>query len=462
VGTPSDRPTDPDAVPDQPDPAGAGAPSDGPAAGLEHGPDEHHAPPGVAGPARLTTGPADATAAAAAPSQRRPLGRPLARQRWRPHGWTSGWALPIGAGVAGGLLAAQAIAAVFTELRTIITILVVSAFLSFAMEPGVQWLARRGLRRGAGTGLVFLAALIVFGGFLAAMLPVVIEQGQNLLLTLPSVLGDLSTNLENLLPGDAGEATASVVDDLRRGLAGMSGDLASGLGRGAIDIGQSVIGGLFILATIGLVTFYLVADGPRLRLRLASRMAPRDQVRVLGLWELAIAKTGGYVYSRALTAIVSAVFHIVVFLALGLDYAVALGVWVGLISSLIPAIGTYLAGALPLLVALASSPSLALWVLVAITAYQQVENYIIVPRITASTMELHPAVAFLSVIAGAALAGATGALLAIPAVAIATALLGAAAEEYDVLEHHLIETGPAAAAELIDEAGSLAQDEADD
>jgi predicted PurR-regulated permease PerM len=329
------------------------------------------------------------------------------------------------------------------------------------MEPAVQWLARRGLRRGAGTGLVFLAALVVFGGFIAAMLPVVIEQGQNLILTLPNVLRDLADTVERLLPGDAGEATAGVVDDLRRGIAGMSSELASGLGRGAIDIGQSLIGGLFLLATIGLVTFYLVADGPRLRLRLASRMAPRDQVRVLGLWELAIAKTGGYVYSRALTAIVSAVFHVAVFVALGLDYAVALGVWVGLISSLIPAIGTYLAGALPLLVALASSPSLALWVLIAVVAYQQVENYLIVPRITASTMELHPAIAFLSVIAGAALAGATGALLAIPAVAIATALVNAAAEEYDVLEHHLIETGPADAADLIDQAGSLADDDVD-
>jgi len=155
-----------------------------------------------------------------------------------------------------------------------------------------------------------------------------------------------------------------------------------------------------------------------------------------------------------LTAVVSTVFHLVVFGLLGLDYAVALGIWVGLISSLIPAIGTYLAGALPVIVALADRPALALWVLLAIVLYQQVENYLIVPKITATTMELHPALAFLSVLAGGALAGVTGALLAIPAVAIVTALLSAATEEYEVLEHELLETGPsAAAAELIDEAG---------
>jgi hypothetical protein len=135
-----------------------------------------------------------------------------------------------------------------------------------------------------------------------------------------------------------------------------------------------------------------------------------------------------------------------------LDYAVALGVWVGLISSLIPAIGTYLAGALPLVVALAASPAQALWVLIAIVVYQQIENYVIVPKITASTMELHPAVAFLAVLGGAALAGATGALLAIPAVAIVAALISASSEEYEVLEHSLLETGSAAAKDLVEDA----------
>jgi predicted PurR-regulated permease PerM len=210
-----------------------------------------------------------------------------------------------------------------------------------------------------------------------------------------------------------------------------------------------VLGGVFRLATIGLVTFYLVADAPKLRRTLASRLEAREQVRILGLWELAVAKTGGYVYSRALTAIVSSVFHIAAFLIIGLDYAVALGVWVGLISSLIPAIGTYLAGALPLLVALAESAGQALVVLIAIVVYQQIENYLIVPRITATTLELHPAVAFMSVLTGGAIAGATGALLAIPAVAIVTALLAASGEEYDVLEHHLVEVRPSEADDLV-------------
>jgi predicted PurR-regulated permease PerM len=371
--------------------------------------------------------------------------------RWRPRGWVPGRALPIAVGVALGLLIAQGAAAVLGRVQGLLVIVIVSLFLSFAMEPAVQWMAHRGLRRGIGTWAVFLGAILFFGAFLAAMAALVVDQTRNLIDAGPALLADLADRADELLPADVADPLAEWLQEQQRELPDRLAGAAGALGRGVLGVGQTVLGGLFQLATIGLVTFYLVADGPRLRQRLASRLEPHDQIRILGLWELAITKTGGYVYSRVLTAVASAIFHVTVFSIIGLDYAIALGIWVGIISSLIPAIGTYLAGALPLIVALAQSGTQALIVLIAIVVYQQIENYLVVPRITATTLELHPAVAFMSVLAGAAIAGATGALLAIPAVAIATALMSAAGEEYDVLEHHLLEHRPTAN-ELIAEA----------
>ncbi len=356
---------------------------------------------------------------------------------WRPRSWRRGITLPIACGVGIGILLAQGLSAIYQQLRGILAIVVVSLFLSFALEPAVQWQARRGVRRGLGTWAVFLAAIALIGGFTFAMASLVVDQVRTLVSTAPNLLEDLATQAERL-PGEAGEVVATWLAEQQQLLPSRAAAAFETIGRGAWGIGQTLVGAVFQLATIALVTFYLVADGPRIRQRLASRLPVEQQVRVLGVWELAIAKTGGYVYSRALTAVISAAFHVAVFSLIGLPYAVALGVWVGLVSSVIPAVGTYLAGALPVVVALATSPAQALWVLVAITAYQQVENYLVVPKITASTVELHPAVAFLSVIAGATLAGATGALLAIPAVAIVTSLLAAATEEYDVLEHELV------------------------
>lgn len=360
--------------------------------------------------------------------------------KWRPPGWTAGRAVPVAVGVGGGLLLAQAADAVFQQVRGLLLIIVVSLFLSFALDPAVSWLAHRGMRRGLGTWLVFLGGLVLFAAFIAAMAGLVIDQVRTLVEAGPTLLTDLAGQAERL-PGDLGQQVASWLDEQQRDLPRRLTAAAGPLSRGMVGVAQAFFGGLFQFATTGLITFYLVADGPRLRRRLASRLPRAQQLRVLGVWELAISKTGGYVYSRLLTAVASTAFHITTFTIIDLDYPVALGVWVGLVSSLIPAVGTYLAGVLPLVVALAEEPVLAVWVTLAITVYQQVENYLIVPRVTASTLELHPAVAFLSVLAGGAMAGATGALLAIPAVAIATALVSAAAAEHEVLEHHLVAGG---------------------
>ena len=84
----------------------------------------------------------------------------------------------------------------------------------------------------------------------------------------------------------------------------------------------------------------------------------------------------------------------------------ALALWVGSISQFLPVVGTYIAGALPVLVAFVDSPPKALVILIFVIIYQQIENYFLLPRITARTMELHPAVAFGSALAGAAVLGA--------------------------------------------------------
>jgi predicted PurR-regulated permease PerM len=151
-------------------------------------------------------------------------------------------------------------------------------------------------------------------------------------------------------------------------------------------------------------------------------------------WEIAIEKTGGYIYSRGLLALFSAIATTIVLEIMGIPYALALGLWTGLISQFIPTIGTYLAGALPVLVALLEDPVDAVVVLVFILLYQQVENYVFAPKITARTMDLHPAVAFGTVIAGAALFGAVGALLALPAAAVLQAIGSTYFDRHDVID----------------------------
>ena len=163
-------------------------------------------------------------------------------------------------------------------------------------------------------------------------------------------------------------------------------------------------------------------------------LPPARQAEVLRAWEIAVDKTGGYIYSRGLMALISGVAHYILLQALGVPYAPVLAVWVGLVSQFIPTIGTYLAGALPMLIAFTVDPWYALWVLIFVVVYQQFENYMLQPKLTAKTVDIHPAVAFGSVIAGTALLGAVGALISIPAVATLQAFLGAYVKRYAVTD----------------------------
>ena len=84
--------------------------------------------------------------------------------------------------------------------------------------------------------------------------------------------------------------------------------------------------------------------------------------------------------------------------------------------------------------ALTVRPTTALVVIVVLVVYQQVENLVLSPRITARTMSLHPAVAFGSVLVGGALLGAVGALVALPAAAITQAFVSTYVERYQIEE----------------------------
>lgn len=140
-------------------------------------------------------------------------------------------------------------------------------------------------------------------------------------------------------------------------------------------------------------------------------------------------------------ALISGVAHYILLVILGVPYAPALAVWVGLVSQFIPTIGTYLAGALPMLIAFTINPWYALWVLGFVVVYQQFENYVLQPKVTSKTVDIHPAVAFGSVVAGTALMGAVGALIAIPAVATLQAFLGAYVKRYAVTDDPRVHGG---------------------
>ncbi|MFJ5682156.1 AI-2E family transporter [Streptomyces sp. NPDC093099] len=318
----------------------------------------------------------------------------------------------------------------FHQLIGLLINMLIAFFLALAVEPAVSRMADRGMRRGLATFLVFFAVLIASAGFvvmLGSMLASqIIEMVESFPEYLDSVINWTNDTFHTELSRVAVQDSLLHSDWLQR--------YVQNSATGVLDISTTVLGGLFRLLTIFLFSFYFAADGPRLRRALCSVLPPARQSEVLRAWEIAVVKTGGYLYSRGLMALISGAAHYVLLEILRVPYAPALAIWVGLVSQFIPTIGTYLAGALPMLIAFTVDPWYALWVLGFVVFYQQFENYMLQPKLTARTVDIHPAVAFGSVVAGTALLGAVGALIAIPAVATLQAFLGAYVKRYDVMD----------------------------
>jgi predicted PurR-regulated permease PerM len=143
----------------------------------------------------------------------------------------------------------------------------------------------------------------------------------------------------------------------------------------------------------------------------------------VAVWDVTAQKTGGYVGARIVLAVINATTTAIVFVIIGMPSWLALAIWTGVVAQFVPTIGTYIAIALPVLVGLLSdNPWVGVIALAWGILYQQVENLTIEPRISARAVDVHPAVAFASVMLGAALFGVAGALLAIPVSAMLLAL----------------------------------------
>src|SRR6476620_7354767 len=265
---------------------------------------------------------------------------------------------------------------VLGRLHTLLIMILVAFFLSLAMEPAVDRLARRGWRRGSGTALVLGIVLVFSAVFLAAAGSIVIGQAGDLIDRAPRYVRDFGRFVNDDL-GIEFDAD-SIVRDLKRGNGGRSGnnsEIVSNAAKVALAVGR----GLLYFVTVLICAFSMTADGPRMRRAICSRLPQARQEIVLDTWEIAIDKTGGYLYSRGIQAVVSALVTWAFLFTLGVPYSLALGLWVGIVSQFIPTVGTYIAMVLPVIVALKQNPSTALWVLVFLVLYQQFENYILGP-----------------------------------------------------------------------------------
>jgi len=318
----------------------------------------------------------------------------------------------------------------------VIFIVLMAWFFALAISPGVDRLSRR-MSRG-------LATLIMMGGIAAFLALFFFAFGQLLIDQLVSIvraLPDLFARVIEWFNATFGTSynareLLAEIDFTDENIRSFSLRIATGI----LGFAASILGSFFGLFTFGLIAFYISADGPRLRRWIASLFPARTQQVFINVWDTTAEKVGRYVAARALLATINSVTSGIVFFAIGLPYWLPMAIWTGVVAQFVPMVGTYIAIILPVIIGLLSgNPWLGAIVLAWALLYQQVENLTIEPRISARAVDVNPAVAFASVLLGAALFGVAGALLAIPVIAMVITLIGLYVKRHDLIAE--IESG---------------------
>ena len=314
------------------------------------------------------------------------------------------WAVAATAGALAVLLVGYG----FYATRGILVLVLVALFVAVSLDPAVRWLVRRHVRRPFAVAIVVLAAIALFGLFVWSVVPPLISQGGELVTHLPRYLGQLS---------DRSKTVRELTDryHLTQALSTLGAELPGRLAGGAVGFVQQFFGALASSLTVLVLAIYFMADMPRLRRGFVRLFPKHRRARTAEIVGVVVDKVGGYMIGNILISLVAGMASFLCLELVGVPYALPLAVAVA-ITDLIPMIGAMLGAAICVLV---SVLTVGLWpgsviVIGFFVAYQQMENYLIVPRVMRSAVDMTSMAVLIVALIGGALLGLVGAIMAIP------------------------------------------------
>ena len=320
---------------------------------------------------------------------------------------------PFYVGLLGGLGFAVAywLATRFLDIGSVLILVVVALFLAAGLNPIVEYFMSHGLKRPWALLVVIAGVLFAITLFILAIVPVVTDQVTSITDSAPGWLDQLTHNRQFRDLDNQYDIVAKVKDYIQ------SGDLAKTVFGGALNVGLKVLSLLGNVFVVIVLTLYFLASMPTIKTAM-YQLAPasrRDRVSKLG--DQIVRSIGGYVSGAFVIALLAGISTLVFLLIIGLgEYAVALALVVALLD-VIPMIGATLGAIIVCAIAFATDPKMGIASVIFYVAYQQIENYIIYPRVMSRSVEIPGAMTVIAALIGAALLGVVGALLAIPTAA---------------------------------------------
>jgi predicted PurR-regulated permease PerM len=305
----------------------------------------------------------------------------------------------------------------------VVFLVFVAIIIGTVIRPIVNWLYLHKLPKVAGVILIYVVFLILAIGFIFLLFPLVFEQGSTILNRMPDYYQDIRTFMEN----SPNQLIISFGQILPREIPGFSGVQQTGpemlaSAEQALAYVTSVSRGVFIPIVVLLLAFYWTLDGPRIIRSLLLLLPKPHRNDIKELISAMETKVGYFILGKGILSLVVGFFALIAYLIIGLPNALVLALIAGILEA-VPMIGPIL-GAIPAgIIALSISPSKLVWVVVAVIVIQQIESYLLSPRIMDKAVGVNPFVSLLSIFAFGSLFGIAGALLAIPIAAVIQLLL---------------------------------------
>jgi predicted PurR-regulated permease PerM len=320
---------------------------------------------------------------------------------------------PFQWGLFGGLgaLVALWIALMVVAIQGVLVLIVVAMFLAVGLNPAVELLVRRGLRRPWAVLCVIAGVLLVFAGFLLLLVPIISHQVTAIGDNLPHWFDRLQRNHEIRRFDEKYDITSKVEDYVRQGT------WAQKLFGGVVGVGLAILGVLLNVFVVTVLTLYFLASLPAIKQAAYSLAPASSRSRVSELGERILRSIGGYVSGAFLVALCAGLSSLVFLFVMGLgSYAVALAMVVALLD-VIPMIGATIGAVIVCAICFATDVRTGIIAVVFYIAYQQLENYVIYPKVMSRSVEIPGALTVIAALIGGTLLGVVGALLAIPTAA---------------------------------------------
>lgn len=309
------------------------------------------------------------------------------------------------------IIAVAVVLEVIWIARHVLTWILISLFLALALNPAVEWLQRRGIkRRGWATAITYVLALGVIVGIGLTFVPTLVNQVNDFVQKLPDYAHDITHG-----QGRLGflETKYHIQERIESAVKDGGATKVLGLSGVAVSVAKGVITIVVATVTILFMTFFMLLEGPKWVERFYGLVPERSRPRWRKVGNDIYRTVGGYVTGNLLISLIAGGLTTVVLLIMGVPYAVALGLIVAILD-LIPLAGATIAAILIGTVAFLHSIPAGIVVVVFFVVYQQVENHLLQPVIYGRTVQLSPLAVLVSILIGAELAGILGALGAIP------------------------------------------------